>query len=344
MNKFNVIAGIDVSKATLAVCISVKGFITDSFEVTNDAKGLGELKNKLLTLETDRSKILICCENTGKYMSKLALVAQGEDLFLWVVHPMIIANYSTELQRGKTDASDALKIMEFGMYHQQKARCYALPDQVTTELMELFRLRKHLVKQRTMNLNFKKSNEALPIDVLFGNLIINQVIDVLNQKIKDIEKAIKALLLQRAQLKLQYELLMSIPGIGPIIAQHFLLATYGFERFKNWRAFACYIGSAPFGKQSGTSINKKPRTSRKAYRLFKADLHQGVIAVIKKGQFFYEYYQGMMAKKYHHFKAVNNIMNMIIKVAFHVIRSQTPFDKVIYTKNKKSWQNNLVVS
>jgi len=142
-----------------------------------------------------------------------------------------------------------------------------------------------------------------------------------------------------------YQVLISIPCIGPVTAWHLLFITDCFEKFDNWRALACFIGSAPFPKRSGTSVKFKDRVSKKAYRPLKADLNQGIVSVCTRpGQPFYIYYQAMIKQNKPHLYILNMIKNVLLKLIFRLIQSNTFFDKEIFFKNKISWQNYLVVS
>ena len=134
-----------------------------------------------------------------------------------------------------------------------------------------------------------------------------------------------------------------MPGIGPVTAQHILFVTDGFSAFPNWKTLAAFIGTAPFPHGSGTSKKVKYRTSKQAYKALKADLHQGAISVCRKGQLFHAYYQQMLALNKPHLYILNTIKNMLLKVIFQLVRSQTVFDQNTFLNNKKSW-NNLVMS
>jgi transposase len=110
MSKFNIVAGIDVGKSSLVVCIRDANGKTIQSQYSNDAKGLHCFIEDIKALTADVRQVLVCCENTGRYISRLAHVCKSYEIVLWAVHPMIIANYELDLKRGKTDAGDALKL------------------------------------------------------------------------------------------------------------------------------------------------------------------------------------------------------------------------------------------
>jgi len=52
----------------------------------------------------------------------------------------------------------------------------------------------------------------------------------------------------------------------------------------------------------------------------------------------------MIEKGKHHLWIINSIMNMIVKLAFRMIKTMQLFDKNLYLNNKKSWAINLELS
>jgi len=337
MKKYSLTIGIDVAKSSLAVCYQFDQEVHE-FEVGNDVKGIAKILQLPAKHCIKESETLLCCENTGSYMDKLAYATKGTAITFWAVHPMIIKGYRLDLDRIKTDPVDASKIMEFAYAHQHKAVHYHHPDYNTRMLRDLFLVRKQLVKLRQQVLNMTDVHNTKAVKNPICSLIYQQLKELLDQYVLAVEKEIKLLIKKDTEYKNQLDILGSIPGIGPVVSQHMLIITNGFKKFPNHKTFACHMGIAPFPKSSGTSTKYRPRTSKRAYQPLKADLHQGVISVIRKGQLFHAYYQTMIEKGKHHLWVVNAIMNMIIKIAFQLIQSSQFFDKDFFIANKKSWK------
>jgi transposase len=342
-SKFKLIFGIDISKLTLDVT-----YFNDKkreyVQVSNDAKGISKLVQIINELGVCESEVLVCCENTGSYMDKLAFVMKGLSATFWVIHPVIMKGYRLDLQRTKNDKVDSGKIADFALAHQHKAVNYHHPDQKTRELKELHLLRKQLVGLRQKTLNFIDSEKDKAVPGFMNTLVYEQIISFMSDLIKEVEKSIKLLIKSEKTISTPYRIITSVPGIGPVTAQHILIVTDVFRKISDYKTFACYAGIAPFDHSSGTSIHYRPKTSKKADQGLKATMHQGAISVIRKGQLFYSYYQKMTQKGKHHLWIMNSIMNMIAKCAFNLIKKQTEFNKEIFIKNKKSWQENLVMS
>jgi transposase len=343
MDKFTLFCGIDISKADIDV---VYGSPTSNryVKLSNDAKGISQLLTMLLSLEPARSQILVCCENTGSYMDKLAYVLKGEGILLWAVHPLLLSYYSIEINRFKTDKADAHKIFSYAMRNQDKAVSFYAPSQVVRELRDLFTCRKNLIETRTAYIcrnedrQQKTSSNALVME-------IEKQLIVLNTYVKMLEKAIAKAISSDARIKRMYVILTSIPCIGPVTAWHFLFITDCFERFDNWRSLAAFIGTAPYPNKSGTSVKHKDKVSKKAYIPLKVDLNQGIVSVCTRpGQLFYTYYQAMIKQNKQHLYILNLIKNVLLKLAFKLIQFDSLFDKEICINNKISWQKHLHMS
>jgi len=342
-HKFKLIFGIDVSKLTLDVTYffdKKKEYI----QVSNDAKGISKLVQMIGELGLCESDVLVCCENTGNYMDKLAFVMKGLSATFWVIHPVIMKSYRLDLQRSKNDKVDSAKIAEFALAHQHKSVSYHHPDQKTKEMKELHLLRKQLVGLRQKTLNFIASEQDKAVPGIMNTLVYEQIHSLLNDLVKEVEKSIKLLIKSEKTISTPFLILKSVPGIGDVTAQRMLIATDGFKKIKDYKSFACYAGIAPFARSSGTSVHYRPRTSKKADQDLKAIMHQGAISVTRKGQLYHSYYQNMKQRGKHHLWIMNSIMNMIAKCAFNQIKKMTEFDKEIFIKNKKSWHENLVLS
>jgi len=344
MDKFKLFCGIDISKADFD---AVYGTPSDyrHVKLTNDAKGISQLIKLLLAIEADPSKVLVCCENTGSYMSKLAHALKGEGLFLWAAHPLLLSFYSIDLNRFKTDKADATKIFSYAVANQSRAVPYHLPPDAVQELRDLFTCRKNLSQTKTA---YTCRNEDRGQRVTANPLVMGMekhLIAILDSFIAAIEKAIRSAIASDIKIKRMYQVLVSIPCIGPVTAWHLLFVTDCFEKFDNWRALACYIGTAPFPKQSGTSVKYRDKVSKKAYRPLKADLNQGAVSVCTRpGQLFYTVYQAMAKQNKHNLYILNMIKNVLLKLVFKLIQSNTLFNKEIFLKNKISWQKYLQVS
>lgn len=346
MKKYELIVGIDLAKLTLAVCIGTDVENTKSFEIENSLEAIKDLIVKLKKQQSDLAKILVCFEHTGHCGDKLSTLLDSEGIAMWAVHPQVGHSYSTILDREKTDALDARRLFEFAFAHKHKVQLYKRPEKITLKIRELQTFRKQLVTKRTASINQLKDfkQKAKPDkDIMAMHQFF---IKSYTEKIKELEEKIAKLIEQNPEIKRIEKILLSVPGIGKVTSKHLIAITDGFNKFNyDYRKLAAFVGTAPYSKQSGTSLKNKKRTSKKAYRVLKGELAQAAVSVsTRKNQFFYEYYKQKEKEGKPHLWIINSVINMILKIVCTVIKKNQLFDKEIYLKNKKSWQNNLQMS
>lgn len=338
MKKMLFFIGIDVAKLTLDIAYRTAGNekITH-LQISNDEQGFKQVLELIKKLGLALDQVLICLEHTGTYIEKLVEFFQARQIVVWVVHPLVMKYANPSLQRLKTDKADAKKICEFAHCFQSDMIDYQGLSNFNYLLNQLRQARKQLVKirQQTLNMIAEKKLKAKP-----DPITIHVFLDLkahLSQAIKDLDKAINQHIKSNQKANRQKTILMSTPAIGKVISTNLIVLTNGFNNFKEHQKFASFIGIAPFANQSGTSIKKKTKVSKKGHQQFKADLSQGALSVIRKGQLFHQYYHHMIKKGKPHNWIINAIMNQIIKLVFALIKNDTEFDEKRYLKSKKSW-------
>ena len=109
--------GIDVSKgkSTVAILRPFGEIIVSPFEVYHNPKKLSELVTLLKSLDGD-TKIVM--EYTGDYYLPVALFLQNVGLFVSVVNPVLVKEYSNKsltVRKGKTDKKDSIKLAAFAL-------------------------------------------------------------------------------------------------------------------------------------------------------------------------------------------------------------------------------------
>ena len=125
-----------------------------------------------------------------------------------------------------------------------------------------------------------------------------------------------------AGLQDNYELVSSIKGIALINTVAIFVTTQNFTHFENSRQFACYAGMAPFGKQSGTSVNTKARVSNLANKKIKVLLTQAAKCAIRNDPNIRHYYQRKLAEGKDKNLITNNIRNKMIHRIFALVRNK----------------------
>lgn len=316
--------GIDVSKKTIDVSLHLTSAI---HKFDNSVKGFKSLlawMKKQTGLSLD--KVLICFEHTGLYSLPLA-VFLTEQKVVFCIEPALQIKRSLGLVRGKNDIVDAKRIAEYAYLRREQLKPFKLPSINVLKLQKLLSLRERMVKQRAgyrgSIKEYKSFLKQKDYESLFSTH--NKMIHYLGKQIDAIEKEIKALIDSDEKMKVLYQLMASVKGVGLVLASNFLVSTNCFTAFKNSRKFACYAGIAPFEKQSGTSLNSKSRVSHYANKRLKSLLHLSATSAIQADPELKAYYQKRIKSGKSKMSTLNIVRNKIVNRIFAVITRGTPY-------------------
>jgi transposase len=322
-----VFIGIDVSAATLDICIKINDSL--SFLVINNQ--IKEIKKFLKTFHGQQ--VMIAMENTGRYNWAFYEALAGFDFTTYVISPLHLKK-SMGLVRGKNDKIDAERIVRFLLKNHTELRPWVCPNTSIQKLKVWITERNHRIKSKrqlsTMNKDYSKMKSlGLDKDLMKMN---KKLIASLDAQIKAIEKEMELLLKADAEIHKQVELIRSVPGVGKVLSWEILAKTNGFTSIKTPREMACYCGVAPFEYQSGVSIYRRPSVSHLADKTLKSLLHMGAMSAIRLKNDLGEYYRRKVAEGKNKMSVINAVRNKIIHRIYAVI------------KNQCVYQSNLVLS
>lgn len=326
--------GTDVSKSTLdfALCFLSNPGNYSFLRVTNDQKGFKELFRWLKKMEVDLHELVILMEHTGNYMLEFLMFLESKKVKPYVVSGLQIKK-SLGIQRGKNDKVDAQRIAEFAMEKHYKLQPSKLPSKELAALKQLFTLRIQLVKQQTAFKNSIQSQRLVNkyTGCKVSEEVIVKQIETLSESIKQVESEMEKIIASSTELKKNYQLLLTIAGIGPIIALVLIIYTNNFHSFDNARQFQTYVGAAPFKNESGT-YKGKTKISHLGYKKIKTLLHSGARSAITHDAETRNYYNRKLRQGKLDNQVVNAVVAKLILRAFSVVKRGTPFVK-LYANN-----------
>ena len=224
---------------------------------------------------------------------------------------------------------DARRLAEYLWRFRDRMAPSRLPSKALLKLRGWLLWREKLVKMRTALTNSIKAN-ALTSQVADLAEINQQMYshrEGLTRQLKKVDGKINNLLQHYNTLKGHYDLLTSIPGIGPVIAGWLLVYTEGFTRFANARQLACFAGSAPFPKQTGQHRGPD-RVSRWRCQRLKSLLGNGVHSAIQYDPELRAYYKRKCAEGKHPQSVQNAVICKLLYRVFAVIDRGTPYVKI----------------
>lgn len=323
--------GIDVSKSWFDVSVMAiidherKDLETKQFD--NNKQGLAKFKGWLKKLEVNfGSQTLVVIENTGIYHRLIWKFFNDNDIPIHIGNAAHIKK-SFGIAREKNDKIDSQRLCSYAYKNQEELKASATLNPTLLELNDLMTSGKRFQRQlnanksylkELKNFNDKKTQKAL-------EKTYKAAIEGLEKSLKETEKQMEQIINDDPDIKANYELLKTVPGIGEVIARYLIGCTNNFSSVKNGKELSCFAGVAPFGHSSGSSIKGRKRVHFMADKKLKALLYMGALATLSYYAEFRDYYQRKIAEGKHHNCVMNAIMNKILLRAVSVVNNQQQY-------------------
>jgi len=320
--------GVDVSKDKLDLALlDVNGRQLALTEIKNSSRAVvKQIKTWKKEHGLEMTRCLLCLEATGHYGRALLNTGLSEGWKMWQAHALDI-NRSMGLKRVKNDSIDALNIAEYAKTFSHKKRLFKSENMALENLRNLITRRKYLVRIRAkFKAHLTDLNKFMEKDVkrCFDSMDKQQVKNLAKQ-IARVDELIKQEILRDKRTARQYELLLTIPGIGPQTATSLIAQTDAFYRFSTPRELACHAGVAPFERLSGSSIRGRSRVSKHANKQLKNLLHLAAMAATNTPGEMKDYYQRKVAEGKNGMLVLNAVRNKLIHRAYAVIKNNRPY-------------------
>lgn len=321
--------GIDVSKHKLDMAlINAGGQVLDQVVVSNRSKAItARLERWKRERELSEVDCLACFEPTGHYSDEVMRTLVGAQVPTWRAHPLEIKQ-RMGMVRGKNDKVDALRIADFAMRHQDKKRVVGPDTLAVLDLKQLLSFRQRLMVDARRHSVYVSDLYPAMNDELhktFGTYSKGHI-KRLRTMVGKVDGQIKKLILADPIMRGQYELLLSVEYVGPVLAAHLLAATERFTRMKEARQLACHAGVAPHDHSSGSSSHGRPRVSHQADKTLKSLLHMASLGATRSKGDLGIYYRRKVAEGKNSMSVLNAVRNKIIHRVCAVIKRGTPYE------------------
>jgi transposase len=306
--------GIDVSKATFDVAVTVKAKVRQA-TFPNSPAGFEKLLGWLRGFSIPR--VHACMESTGGYERALAEFLHARSHIVSVVNPARIKGFAqSQMARAKTDRYDARLIERF--CEQQQPEPWSPPPPELERLQSLMRRLDDLQAMRAQeNSRLETARQAEE------RISIETVVAFLDRQIQDLEREIDHHIDQTPSLKRDYELLKSIKGIGPVTARVLLLVA--LRRFDSARQAVAFLGLAPKPHQSGTSVRSRAWLCKTGSSRLRAALYFPAIAAARFDPVFKAFRDRLEGRGKRGLVVVAALMRKLLTVAFGVLKSNAPY-------------------
>lgn len=314
------IVGIDLSSEKLSVAIHQ----SEAIEIANNETGFEELIAWLLQQRIIPSESLICMEATGVYGESLCYYLSHQGYTIAVEPPSHIARVSGNTLH-KNDRLDAQKIAEYAHRFQDRLHLWKPHEEIVEQIKALLSTREQLTKQLTAQQNALKAIQRKHYRSKVSESAYETLMSHFKEQIKRMDQTIKDFIQQHPTINNTMKLLLSVPGVGLLFASHMLVHTDGFQKPLNPKQLAAYVGICPYERQSGTSLNKKPRSAGFGQPVLRKLLYLAAMSLKQHRKNFTHYFERKVAEGKPKHLILNNIANKLLKIMSAVLRTQKPY-------------------
>ena len=324
--EFEYFVGVDIASETFVATILKKSLKSMQMakEFSNAPDGFDEFVSWLAASKVDQRKAVICMEATGVYAEALCYYLHAQDWWLAVHPPLEIKRVFAPVGH-KTDAVDSRQIAEYSVRFTDKLRRWQPKKALLEQIRTLLNTREQFVNQRTAHKNTLRALKRKPVRTPLAEELLLESISHFSKNIKIIESEIKNLLTKDAHLHGQFLLLLTIPGVGLLLASHVLVMMASFHSTHNPKAVSAWLGISPYEKRSGTSVYGKPTSRRYGPAIMRKLLHLAARSMRAHNPVFEKYYLRKVAEGKPKKLVINNISNKLIKIICAVLRDNQPY-------------------
>lgn len=324
------VVGIDVAQKELVVCLArmfddwtPELYALKTFKNTQKGHLALVLWVKKHTEET--AEVRYVMEATGVYHEAFAYFLAEKGHLVSIVLPNKISNYFRTLDiKTVTDKTASEAIALFGV--ERKLENWEKPKPIYKKLRQLTRERDQIIKERSTVKNqlHAENTEAEPNPSSLKRL--KQRIKLLNKQEGEIKKEISVLIKEEEETKRAVKLISTIPGAGELTAATILAETNGFELIRNKRQLTSYAGLDVREKQSGTSVQGKPRISKRGNKHLRKALHMPALAAIRFNENHKGLFTRLVSKHGIKMKGAVAVQRKILELSYILVKNNQPYD------------------
>jgi transposase len=308
--------GIDVSKATLDVCVQPSGA---QWQAPNRQAQIETLVEQLAALAAER----IVLEASGGYEALLVAALASRELPVVVVNPRQVRDFARATgQLAKTDRIDAQVLARFGEAIRPELR--ALPDATTRAVRALVsrhrQLQEMLIMEQNRLVSAAVQDAPEPLRDQLG-----EHIDWLRRQLKQVDDELQQELEASPVWHAREDLLRTIPGIGPVTSAVLLSQVPELGQLDR-KAIAKLVGVAPLNHDSGTLRGTRRVWGGRA--AVRAVLYMAALVATRHNPLIRGFYTRLCAAGKPKKLALVACMHKLLLLCNSVLRSGTPWRPV----------------
>jgi transposase len=262
-------------------------------------------------------------EATGGYSKPLAkwLIEGSPGLRVSIANPLQVKHFALgQGIRNKTDGQDARMLARFGTTNQPAAFHPMSKDY--EELQALCRERAALVKSRTA----AENRDELPSFSKTAQKVRRQVLRQLEKAVEKLDMAITTHIQAHPDLKRDFDLMCSAPGVGPVVASTLMGELGDLRAFPEPKRLTGYVGLNPVHKDSGTSIHARPHLSKQGNPRVRKVLYMAALSASRGDHDLGDTYRHLLTEGKAPMAALGAVMRKILVILWAILQRGEPFE------------------
>jgi len=314
--------GIEVSARTLVVERRRPGQPDAVREFANTAAGHQAL---LRWLESAGRAVRVCLEATGLYGLDLALTLEAAGVALMVANPRAVRHFAQALmRRSKTDRLDAAVLTEYAA--RLPFQPWRPPSPSALKLLAVARRLEALtdiMAAEKNRLHAASLSEALPAIIRRD---IQRSIQTQQRAVQRLTRAAQEFIAADPPLAERYQLLLSIPGLGPTSALHVLAELLLLGPDLDVRQWVAYAGLDPRQYTSGSSVHKKARISKAGNKHLRRALYMPALVAVRHDPHLRAFYEHLVERGKTKLQALVAVMRKLLHAIYGIFKHHQPYD------------------
>ena len=263
-------------------------------------------------------------EPTSIYHERLVEFLHESGARVYQVNPGQVRKFAEGIGiLSKNDVIDSDLLSQYGLMAKKLIPFEPVPKEISTLRSFLNRL-DTLERNLRRELNRQERVGKTRVFHIFEERSIERFVKQHKVEIKRFKKFIREMIKKSSLLQEDYDLLMSIPGVGEKTAW-IMLVILKSRAFGSAQEVASFLGLIPIEKRSGTTVYRRPRLSKSGNSFFRQALFFPAMVATSKNPDITAQYERLLANGKSKMCANGAAMRKLVHICYGVVKNQRPY-------------------